>query len=215
MSTKHNRGGFSLVEVAVSTGILGIMMGFLLSFQNASDAAADQTRLFDEVDMRLGRSLQRIGDELRGVAEDSIWEDLEGLGGPSELLTFQKVVSLDGAVAQLGPIVRLTAELESSETANGADDDGDGLIDERALYLVRAYGEPEEQRVLLTRSVLEYFPGETLDNTDENGNGLVDEPGFHITRDGDRLIARLALSIVRSDGASVQREGEVSIEIRN
>lgn len=209
------RAGFTIVEMIVSTGILGIMMGFMLSFHRTSDSVADQTRLQDEVENRLGRSLQRISDELRGVADASIWEDLEGLSGPSDVLTFQTVVSLEGGVATLGPIVRLDATEDPSDPIDDADNDGDGLVDERALYLTRDYSGPTEQRVLLSRNVTEYFTGETLDNNDENGNGLVDEPGFHIARDGDRLIVRLALQVVRSDGASQQREGEVSIEIRN
>lgn len=214
-TTPTGKGGFTIVEMVVSTGILSILLGFLVTFLTSSQSAADQTRLFDEVENKLGRSLQRIGDELRSVADDSIWEDLEGMAGPSEQLTFQSVVSLDGGVATLGPIVRIGAELDTSEMLDNIDNDGDGLVDERVLYLTRNLGEADEQRVLLCRNVTEYYVGETLDNTDENGNGLVDEPGFHIARQGDRLFVRLAVRVERSDGQSFEREGEISIEIRN
>lgn len=214
---RHNsrQSGFTLVEMVISTAIMVIMMGFLLTLQNTSAATADQTRLQDQAESTLARNLQRVADEMRSIADASIWEDLEGMSGASDTLTYQTVVSLNGAVATLGPVTRIATELETSEQLNNLDDDGDGLIDESALYLTRNVGETDEKRVLLCRGVTEYYTGETLDNADENGNGLVDEPGFHIAREGDRLVVRLAVRVTHSDGASMQREGEVSIEIRN
>lgn len=207
--------GFTLVEMTISAVILSMMMGFVLMVQTTGQAAADQAGLQDEADARLTRALERASGELRPVVDTTIWEDLEGLDSGATQVTFQGLESLVGGVATLGPVKRLEIELETSEVLDDADNDGDGLIDEGALYLTQDLGGGDEQRVLLCRGVLEYYTGETLDLTDENGNGLIDEGGFHVVREGDRLIIRLALEVARSDGSRVVRSGETSIRIRN
>ncbi|MDF1801022.1 MAG: prepilin-type N-terminal cleavage/methylation domain-containing protein [Planctomycetota bacterium] len=207
--------GFTMVELAVSAVILSMMMGFILMVQTTGQAAADQTGMQDEADSRLTRALERAANELRSVVDATIWENIASLDAGASQVTFQALESLQNGVATTGPVKRLEVELETSEQLDGIDNDGDGLVDEGALYLTQALGEADEMRVLLCRGVRNTFSGETLDLTDENGNGLVDEGGFHVGREGDRLIIRLALEVARSDGSRVERTGEVSVRIRN
>jgi len=192
-----------------------MMMGFVLMVQTTGQNAADQAGLEDEADGRLTRALERASGELRSVVDSTIWEDLEALAGGGTQITFQALESLVGGVATNGAVKRLEVELETSELRDDIDNDGDGLIDEGALYLTQDLGGANEQRVLLCRGVLEYYTGETLDLADENGNGLIDEGGFHVAREEDRLIIRLAVEVARSDGSRVVRTGETSIRIRN
>jgi len=112
-------------------------------------------------------------------------------------------------------VTRFVLDLEDGELDNDADDDGDGLVDERALHVVIDVGGPDEKRVVICKGVTERYTGEELNLADDNGNGLVDEAGFHVERDGDRLIVRLAVEVARSDGSRLERDGEVSIRIRN
>ena len=212
---RSSRSGFTMVELMVSALILSVMMGFVLLVQSTGQAAADQTGLEDEADSRLTRALERAANELRSVVDTTIWEDIAGFEGGASQVTFQALESLEAGVATSGPVKRLEVELETSELLDNLDNDGDGLVDEGALYLTQALGEDEEMRVLLCRGVRLMYTGETLDLADENGNGLVDEGGFHVERDGDRLIIRLALEVARSDGSRVERTGEASIRIRN
>jgi type II secretory pathway pseudopilin PulG len=212
---RGRRAGFTLVELTISTLIMGMMMGFLMLVQVTGQSAADQAGLEDEAEARLTRALERVSNELRSVVDATIWEDLEGLAGASDILTFQALVSLEGGVATTGSVVRLEVEVEPSEVLDDVDNDGDGLVDEGVLYLTRDLGGAGEQRVVLCRGVQEYYTGESLDLVDENGNGLVDEGGFHIERDGDRLIVRLAVEAARTDGSREARSGEAHIWIRN
>lgn len=209
------RAGFTMVELAVSGVILSMMMGFLLLVQTTGQSAADWASLEDEADARLTRALERVGNELRGVIDATIWEDLPGAPAGSETITFQAIASLEGGVATPGPVLRIEVAAEAGEVDDGVDNDGDGLVDEQALYLTQDLGGAGEKQVLLCRGVLETFTGEVQNLADDNGNGLVDESGFHVARDGDRLTARLAVRVTRSDGSSVDRDGEVSVRIRN
>jgi len=212
---KHKRAGFTLVELAISTGILGLMMGFLFMVQISGQKAAAQARQNDEVGGRLTRALERAHDETRFVINDLIWEDLSGAATFTKVLTFQSVASLDGGVMTPTDVTRIEVLMEGSEADDGIDNDGDGLIDEGALWLTRDVGGPAEQSVILCKGVTEYYDGEALGNGDENGNLLVDEPGFHVERDGDRLVFRLTVEGVKQDGVRVLRSGEASVHVRN
>ncbi len=209
------RAGFTMVELTISALILSMMMGFLLVVQTTGQSAADEAGLQDEADARLTQTLERVANDLRTVIDSSIWEDLEGAPAGSDTITFQPLASLDGGVATPGPVVRFAVELEDAELSNDVDDDGDGLVDEGALYVVTDVGGAGEKRAIICKGLLEYYTDEVPNLADDNGNGLVDEPGFHVERDGDRLTVRLAIEVARSDGARVQRSGEISIRIRN
>ena len=95
------RAGFTMVELAVSGVILSMMMGFLLLVQTTGQSAADWASLEDEADARLTRALERVGNELRGVIDATIWEDLPGAPAGSETITFQAIASLERLVRHL------------------------------------------------------------------------------------------------------------------
>lgn len=212
---KRREAGFTLVELAISTAIMGLMMGFLLMVQVSGQKAAAQARQNDEVEGRLTRALERAHDETRFVINDLIWEDLSGASTFSKVLTFQSVASLDGGVMTPSDVTRLEVLMEDSEADDGVDNDGDGLIDEGALWLTRDFGGPNEKSVILCKGVTEYYDGEALGNGDDNGNLLVDESGFHVERDEDRLVFRLSVERVKEDGVRTLRSGEASVNVRN
>lgn len=103
---------------------------------------------------------------------------------------FERVTMDEDGNVQPGVSERLALEIEVGEPNNGFDDDGDGLVDERALVWTRTTG----MRTVLCTDVAENLQGETPGNgVDDNGNGLIDEAGFCVTLDDDMATIRLTL----------------------
>jgi hypothetical protein len=110
--------------------------------------------------------------------------------------------------------------IEPSETDNGADDDGDGLIDEGMIEFTRDLGAGTERIVRWARGVREYLAGENPNVADDNANGLTDERGLSFSLTGRILTIRLTLQAVgaKGDGASgtvLSRTVETSVRLRN
>lgn len=110
----------------------------------------------------------------------------------------------------------LRFEIDPTEANNGADDDGDGLIDEGILVLIEDVGLPTEHRRVLARGLAEYAEGEVFNGVDDNGDGLVDESGFAIERMGAALEVTVTLE-QRPPGReeTIQRTLRSSILLRN
>ncbi|MEQ1892117.1 MAG: hypothetical protein ABL998_06210 [Planctomycetota bacterium] len=61
----------------------------------------------------------------------------------------------------------------------------------------------------------ELAEGELDDGDDDNGNGLVDEEGLSFERTGGRLVIRLSLESLDSNGNSLVRTVQTSVRLRN
>jgi hypothetical protein len=84
-------------------------------------------------------------------------------------------------------------DYEEGELDDGADNNGNGLVDEGCLFWTRDVGEPSEKTHVIARGVREYLEGEEPNLDDDNGNGLEDERGFCLERVGEALVIRLTL----------------------
>lgn len=198
---RSRRAGFSLVEMAIATGLLGLVLGSAVMVQKAGVGVQRTVATRAALENEARRALDRIATELTTAVSDGLGLiDVDEVGGEFgvEELTFNQVVDCVGGVAQIGPDVRVAY-----------------LPDTNRLILVRNVGLPNQRTVVLSRSVAALAPGETLDATDENGNGIVDERGFNIARDGDLLILRLTLSRADLDGRVVVHSMETSVRLRN
>lgn len=213
-SRLRRRGGFTVIEVVISIGVLSVMMSLAgLAMMRSANAYQDTTRR-TALELRVRRALDRVIDEFAPASADSIVPPM-GEDFASDTVTFDPVVDIAGGVALLGPAITLRAELAPGEVDNGLDDDGNGLIDDRVLVLIRNAGTPQVVRVILARGVPPLLEGELDNGDDDNGNGLVDEPGFSLTQVGNALVVRLSCQQPDGQGGVLSRTVETSISLRN
>lgn len=213
------RQGMTLVEMMIAVTVFAVLMGGVMRSMQSATGLMESTSAVLEVD----RKARRFGQELRGAFENAGGATLApqlpipGLGDPTPFLTdvrFQTVRGWSAGSLVLGPVERIFARIEPTETNNGLDDDGDGLIDELELVHIPDEASGSSVALVLARGVLERVPGEEPNGVDDNGNGLVDEPGFSITQSGDRVTVRWAIGIVDDHGTTLTRESTFQIDLQ-
>jgi hypothetical protein len=212
--TDRRTSGFSLLELVVTATLVGLMLssaGFLTlrSYQayRATSASAG-------LETRSRRALTRVASELVGTSLGVLLPDPAGDFG-TESQSYAKPVDFTGGAIVYGPTQRLEWQLEPGELDDGSDQDGDGLVDEGVLVLVRDAGGAGETSTVLARGLAEYLEGETSDGDDENGNQLIDERGFSVSRVDQVLTVRLTMQARQPDGRVASRTLETSIQLRN
>jgi hypothetical protein len=135
--------------------------------------------------------LDVVMHELNGVGRSQLTPDPSSSSGADSIL-YQKPMSVTGGgVITWSATARLQLMLDDGEGDNGADDDGDGLVDERKLVLTKNVGGLSEATTTIVHGLAELAPGETANAADDNGNGVADERGFNVQRTGDLLTVRL------------------------
>jgi prepilin-type N-terminal cleavage/methylation domain-containing protein len=208
-------GGFTLVEIVVSLSILCALVGAAALFQARGQHASTEIQRAAELERRANRAVQTIVGELLSVGVHTLVPDPTGALG-TDTLTFQTPVSVSnaGIVAWSAP-TSIALQMDDGELDNGLDDDGDGLVDERALVITRAIGTPAEHRVILAHGVANWLEGEVPNLTDDNGNGVVDEHGFSLQRVGDLLYIRLTLQAPAPGGVVTAYTITTAIVIHN
>lgn len=110
---------------------------------------------------------------------------------------------------------RVEFRLEPGEVDDGLDNDGNGLVDEGELVLVRDAGGADELEIVLANGVREHLEGELPNGVDDNDNGLVDERGITFERVGSDLRIRLTLETTGRDGRILTRTLETTAWSRN
>lgn len=216
-SRRHapRRSGFTLLELTISVAIFGLMMGSMAMVHNVGRNAFDSTSLHAELDARVKTAVDRVAMELCSAAQDRIFPDLTGFVTDTSTLGLQQVVDIQGGAAVFGNMMVLTLGNAAGETQDGVDNNGNGLIDEGRLVMIRNQGEPDQIQVTLCENVRRYLEGEVIGGGDENGNGLTDEMGFNIQRVGDVLTIRLSVEELSAGGEIVTRTTETSVRLRN
>lgn len=209
------RAGFSLTELSISLLLLGSMVMMAGFAADRGMGVLRQHRGEQQVIGNVQRALQRITREL----------EFAGLGGMSprnteplgtSTLTYRICGGYDDASSAVawGAQRMLVLEYEPGESDDGADNDGDGLIDEGRLVWIENEGEPEEQRIVLAQAVAEYLEGEVLDADDDNGNGLTDERGFSLEFEDELVTVRLSLQSAGANGV-ITKTLETTISVHN
>lgn len=203
-TTSTRRAGFTLIEVILTVATLAMVFSAVGLFQSRSQ---DQTRTSlarDHAETLARRTIDRVAEELRGVGLTLLNPDPTSALGTSTI-TYQKPAGVNGSGAILwGNPSRLQLQLDPGESDDGLDEDGDGLVDERRLVLVRDVATPDEATVVLCNGLAELGDGELSNGLDDDGDGLVDEAGFAVRRVGDLLT--IQVTALAPDG-----EGEPAV----
>ena len=209
----RRRAGLTLVEVAVVTVLLVIVLSSIAIVGRASDRAYRTGSIASHLESQVAVVMERVAKELEIAGIDTITPD-PGAAGTSTI-QFVQATGLQGGVVVWTPLRRLELELEAGELDDGIDNNGNELVDERALVLTEDPGGPAERRRILTHWVAELAEGEIANGVDDNGNGLLDEPGFVIWRVGETLVVRLTLARRTAEGTLLTRTARTSTRPRN
>jgi len=153
--TRQRESGFTLVEISIVIVLLTTMLAAVWNTANAVGSSVNTNSRSAEVTSSVRGTLRRVGAFARSakmttllvqaVQEDVTAGRATAIGEwipPTDLIwrpgiQFQMASGLLSMNAALSTSPRrLTFEMEPSETANGVDDDDDGLIDEGEVRLV-------------------------------------------------------------------------------
>jgi prepilin-type N-terminal cleavage/methylation domain-containing protein len=148
--------GFTVVEVVIAASVLVIVVVVALgTLGTMSEHVAKSTVQLD-LRARAHDAAMLMQRELRAVSRTSLaLDDADPVSGKFRRVRYRSVAGFDTADKKVlldpaaGDPHDVRFELEATETSNGVDDDGDGLIDEGRLVLYRGGAEVAE----LTRSV--------------------------------------------------------------
>lgn len=208
-----NKAGYTFVEILMALSVLGIILMSTGALSAAGYDAQKVTRENTELESKASRCANRVAAELMASSNTVMFPDSADEFG-TEVVNFRQPVGLNGAGILWGPLNRLTWEYDPNEVDDGLDNDGDGLVDEGQLVLVRNVGDANERRTVLTRGVAEMGAGEILDGADNNGNGVIDEGGFNVRRVGTVLQVRLQLQDL-DGGRLIERSIDTAVRMRN
>jgi hypothetical protein len=168
-----------------------------------------------DVERRGDRALREVMDALRDAGVHTLTPDPTSTFG-TNTLTFRT----PAAVSALGDVTfgapaRIDIRLDDGELDNGVDDNGDGVIDERALVITRGIGTANQRAVTICHGIAEWSEGETPNAVDDNANGLVDESGFCVRRVGDLFFLYITLDSRTRQGERIQYTTTTALGLRN
>jgi hypothetical protein len=202
-----------MLELLFALGLLGVVSGSIAMVGRQSQRAADEVGATSDLRNKAHRAVLRFADELKSIGASTMVPN-PGASGTSNL-AFQSIEDVQGANVIWSDTNRLRWELDPSEVNNGADDDGDGNVDEGQVVLVRDEGLVSEEWRILCRDVPEFMPGELANGLDDNANGLVDEPALLFRRNTNLLTVTLGLERQLDGGTRIQAINTTAILLRN
>jgi len=206
------RAGFTLVEAAVSTALLILLISSAVMAARGGMGAFRASQDTSEAETRVRRALDRVAFELLDAGASELLPNPTGDFGTSDL-QFRKPTGLNGTTPTWGPTMRIAFERAPGEADDDVDNDGNGLVDDGVLVLTRDVGGAEHKTVLC-HNVTELLEGEVANGDDDNGNGVRDEAGFNVHRVGEVLFLRLSVAEPVETGIVV-RTLETSVRLRN
>ncbi len=212
----RTRSGFTLLELVIAAALLSLVIGAAGLVQMRARDASRTGMGREEVESRGRRTLDRVVQELQGVARNLLFPDPSTNLGASSL-TYQHPTGISNLGVVLPPDTQtsLVLQLEPGETNNGLDDDGDGLVDEQRLVLTQNVGGPGTISTVLCTGIAELGDGEVANGLDDNGNGIVDEAGFNIRKVGDLLTVRLTVQGPCGEGQIATSALQTSVVLHN
>lgn len=157
------QAGVTLLELVVYTGLIAVIGGPLVSVVLVSSRGVAEHGTMHQVAERNLVSIYRLTQEVRTALNGSV-----NVTNAGKTLTFTLPDSYDGVAVVPGDTIRYDLQLANDELANAADDNGNGLIDERGFFLERA-GETVIVRLMLQRRTAD---GAFLDRTSQTSMRL-------------------------------------------
>ena len=131
------RQGFTLLEVTIVLAVLGVIFGGAMTVVLRSTISFDEQIRELAIDQFGWRTMDRLAEELRAADPTSI---LPAVIADSDMIQFQRITGYDTVSASklLAPLTTIKFQLETGETANGQDDNGDGRADEGYLVYTQS-----------------------------------------------------------------------------
>lgn len=213
--TTRKAGGFTLVEMLISSAIIAIIMGTIGMTVLRGKENFRQGVTTAVLEARGRRVLERIVTELQS-AETSSLSPMPNPPLGSSNLRFRASLGYNGTAPVWAPWSRIQFLPDPRDPVNGVDDDGDGMIDEGRVVLIRDDGGPNQVQITLANNVSRLLQGETANVADDNGNGLVDEAGLSFSADANgTLTIRLTLGARDPRGRTMLRTVQTSVRTRN
>lgn len=217
------RAGFTILEMLISMGVMATLFMISMRVGASSSSAYRQATTGAKLSAEAKLTVDRVAAEMQLASIGTFFPDLDAGGvRNTSSLAFQQLVDIVGATPVYGgptpdEVALIELRLSTGETDDGVDNDGDGLVDEQDLWLVRDLGAGSEVQVKLCTDVTERLEGEAAaaNGEDDNGNGLVDEAGFDIERNGDVLTIRLSVGGTDFRGQTIVRTAETAVRLRN
>jgi len=201
--------------MAITVTVLAMVVGSVASIVLKGRSAYEQGMNVSTLEMQARRALERIAVEITPALSATMTPAASAPLG-SSTLTFRTCDGVSGGVIQTSTPTRIMLRQDPRDANDGVDNDGDGLVDEGEIVLVRNSGLSNETDVVIVRNVAEYLQGETANLADDNGNGLTDERGLSFVADADgTLTIRLTLEALDQNNQLVQRTVETSVSMRN
>ncbi len=208
------RAGFTIFELLITVVLFfGVLGAFALASQTGVDAY-EESKIRSDLTQGANRVVERMCRELVGAGTSRFDPMPTGPFGSSSL-TYEQSAGWDGGEVQWANEVCFEWRRDPGEVDNGADDDGDELVDEGTIVMILRPGEADEQMVVLAHDVAEHLEGEERNGDDDNDNGLIDEGGLSFVLDGEILTVRVTLVARTADDRTLFKTVESSVFVRN
>jgi hypothetical protein len=207
-------GGFTLLEVVIGATLMALLLAAIGMTVLQGGDAYETGAAIGAAEVKARRVLDRVASELAAAEADSLDPQPAGPLGSSSI-AFRRATGIAGGAASWSNTMRIEFAYDPGELDDGADNDGDDLVDEGRLVLTEDDGLPSERSVVLTSFVREYLEGEAPNGNDDNGNGLLDERGVSFELVGETLMIQLSLERFDSDNNLLTRTVGTGIRLRN
>jgi prepilin-type N-terminal cleavage/methylation domain-containing protein len=213
LHTHGARRGFTLVEALIAATLLAVLLVAVAQTSSRASDAFEEGSAEHALSTATHRAVERLARTLE-LADGSLLAGAVLTEFGADLVTFRVPIDFAGGAVQWANM-RVHAELEPGELDNGADDDGDELVDEYRIVLTEAGGTPDERRTVLLSGVAELLQGELANGADDNGNGLIDERGLSLSVTGNVITIRITAERRDDGGRLLVESAETAVRVWN
>jgi hypothetical protein len=220
------RRGASLLEVVISFSVVLLLVGLVAEAVSTSRGAYGQGMSSSAVEAQARRTQGGMALRLTGASAASVRVDNPAPPPPADVITWIDWQAVEGYAggAILGAQSRIQLELMPGEFDDGADNNGDGMIDEcRLVFLPDVFGGGPQ--IGLVGFVTRFAQGELANGVDDNGDGNVDEAGLSLAWEpvvagatgdrGGRLVLQITLERGSGPQTRVQRSVRTTVRVRS
>lgn len=216
---RNRRSGFTLVELCISFTVLALMLGAIVTTVSTSKRTYQDGMTVAALETKARRAIDRIAHEIVGADRVTISPNVQLTTTGWSTLQFRTSEGYAAAGGmQLSTLTQINLVPDPRDPNDGIDNNGNGLVDECRVVLVRNVGAADQIQAVLVDQVREFLEGEnpTVNALDDNGNGLRDEGGLSFFVDGnDTLTIRLTLEARDQQQRLVTRSVETAVHMRN
>lgn len=206
--------GTTIVEMAVTATLTVGLLGALAAITATGYDMFSSSTTPVITDRVANRTLHRLARAVKHAGRTTITPSLAQPDGSSTISFRPSTGFVDGAQT-FGNTHTIRWEQDPSDPDDGIDNNGNEIIDEGIVVLIRNVGEANESRAVLARGVTEMFHGEIDNNIDDNGNGVADEKGLSFDLVDRMLTIHLSLAVPAVNGGVEVRTVTSRIALRN